>query len=68
MRLPNERADTAFQLVCQIDIDPGACIRFFHVIRCRATAPVANRFRQAKRLPYNSFQIGKQRGLRFLVG
>src|SRR5262245_45788225 len=38
------------------------------IIRCRLTVPVANSFRQAKRLSYNSFQIGEQRGLRFLVG
>src|SRR5215831_12881820 len=40
----------------------------FTFIRCRATASIANSFRQAQRLPWNSFEIGEQRGLRFLVG
>ena len=32
MRLPNERANAALQLVCQIDIHARARIRFFHDI------------------------------------
>jgi hypothetical protein len=48
MRLPNERANAALQLVCQIDIYAGTGIRFSHVIRCRATAAVANRFSTIK--------------------
>src|SRR4029453_14118365 len=44
-----------------------ACL-FHCLIRCKATAPVANSFRQAKRLPCNSFEVGEQRGLRLLIG
>ncbi len=29
---------------------------------------VANSLRQEKRLPYNSFEVDEQRGLRFLIG
>jgi hypothetical protein len=38
------------------------------MISCRATAPVASSFRQAERLPYNSFEVGEKRWLRFLIG
>src|SRR5512132_1077730 len=47
---------------------PARAYAFFTIIGCKATAPVANSFRQAKCLPCNSFQIRKQRGLRFLIG
>src|SRR5262249_48741143 len=56
-------------MIGRIDINAGArTYASFTIIRCRATAPIANSFRQAKRLPYNSFQIREQGWLRFLVG
>src|SRR6476619_4997539 len=47
---------------------PARAYAFLTIIRCKATAPVANSFQQAKCPPYNSFEVGKQRGLRFLIG
>src|SRR5438067_10325896 len=47
---------------------PARAYAFFTIIRCRATASVANSFREAKRPPYKLFEVGKQRRLRFLVG
>src|SRR4030095_6809960 len=57
-----------FSLFARSTSTPARAYAFFTVIRCRATVPVANSFRQAERLPYNSFEVGEQRGLRFLVG
>src|SRR5438034_2205295 len=57
-----------FSLFAKSTSTPARAYAFFTIIRCKATAPVANSFRQAKCLPYNSFEVGKQRGLRFLIG
>src|SRR5262245_57888526 len=46
---------------------PARTYAFFTVIRCGTTAQ-ANSFRQAKRLPCNSFEVSEQRWLRLLVG
>src|SRR5438552_9668926 len=57
-----------FSLFAKSTFTPARAYAFFTIIRCKATAPVTNTFRQAKCLPYNSFEVGKQRGLRFLIG
>src|ERR1700757_666283 len=57
-----------FSLFPRSTSTPARAYAFFTIIRCRATAPVANSFRQATSLPYNSFEVGEQRRLRFLVG
>src|SRR6516162_2997821 len=57
-----------FSLFARSTSTPARAYAFFTIIRCRATAPVANSFRQATRLPYNSFEISEKRWLRFLVG
>src|SRR5262249_55939800 len=57
-----------FSLFARSTSTPAQAYAFFTLIRCRATAPVANSFRQAKRLRCNSFEIREQRGLCFLVG
>src|SRR4030095_7426906 len=57
-----------FNLFARSTSTPARAYAFFTIIRCRATAAVGNSFRQAKHLPYNSFEVGEQRGLRFLVG
>src|SRR6476620_4312404 len=57
-----------FRLFARSTSTPARAYAFFIASCCRATAAVANSFRQAKRLPYNSFEVGEQRWLRFLVG
>src|SRR4029077_13596111 len=57
-----------FSLLARSTSTPARAYAFFTFICCRATAPVANSFWQAKHLPYNSFEIGEQRGLCFLIG
>src|SRR6266550_654095 len=57
-----------FSLLARSTSTPARAYAFLTIIRCKATALVANSFRQAKCLPCNSFEVGKQRGLRFLIG
>src|SRR5215831_12420251 len=57
-----------FSLFPRSTSTPARAYAFFTIMRCSTTASVANLFRQAKRLPCNSFEVGEQRWLRFLVG
>ena len=44
VRLPNESMNAALQSIAEIDVNASARISLLHGKRCRATAPVANRF------------------------
>src|SRR5215211_3825401 len=56
-----------FSLFAKSTSTPARAYAFFAIIRCKATARLPI-FGQAKCLPCNSFEVGKQRGLRFLIG